>query len=62
MGKQNRLKQVIEVPSGEIYDALYDISQEMSYNPTTRHEAELLASHMKSFKPLYAVLLFGTIY
>jgi hypothetical protein len=35
---------------GEIYDALYAISQEMSYDPITRHEAELLASHMKSFK------------
>jgi hypothetical protein len=45
--------------AGEIYDALYDISQEMSYDPITRHETEVLASHMKS---LYAVLLFDTIY
>jgi hypothetical protein len=36
--------------AGEIYDAPYDIRQETSHDPITRHEAELLASHMKSFK------------
>jgi hypothetical protein len=30
--------------------SLYDISQEMPFDPIARHEAELLASHMKSFK------------
>jgi hypothetical protein len=30
---------------GEIYDALHDISQEMSCDLITRYEAELLASH-----------------
>jgi hypothetical protein len=45
----------------EINDALYDISEEMSYDPTTQHEAELLENHMK-FSSFYAVLLFGQIY
>jgi hypothetical protein len=43
--------------AGEIYDALYDISQEMSYDPITRYEAELLASHMKSFKFLCSAVI-----
>jgi hypothetical protein len=43
--------------AGEIYDVLHDINQEMSYDPITRYEAELLACHMKSFE-FYAVLLF----
>jgi hypothetical protein len=45
----------------EIYDSLYDISQEMSYDPISRHEAVLLTSHMKNFK-FFAALLFGAIY
>jgi hypothetical protein len=43
--------------AGEIYDALYDICQEMSYDPITRHEAELLASHMRSFKFLCSTVI-----
>jgi hypothetical protein len=41
--------------AGDIYDALYDISQKMSYDPITRHEAE--ASHMKSFKFLCSTII-----
>jgi hypothetical protein len=37
--------------------SLYDISQEMPYDPLTRHEAELLASHMKSFKFLCSTVI-----
>jgi hypothetical protein len=46
---------------GEIYDALHDISQEMSCDPITRHEAELLASHMKSFKFLCSSVIWYNI-
>jgi hypothetical protein len=37
--------------------SLYAISQEMPYDPITRHEAELLASHMKSFKFLCSTVI-----
>jgi hypothetical protein len=47
--------------AGDIYDALYDISQEMSYDPITRYEAELLASHMKSFKLLCSTVIWYNI-
>jgi hypothetical protein len=47
--------------AGEIYDILYDISQEMSYDPITRHEAELLTSHMKSFKFLCSTVIWYNI-
>jgi hypothetical protein len=47
--------------TGEIYDALYDISQEMSCDPVTRHEAELLVSHMKSFKFLCSTVIWYNI-
>jgi hypothetical protein len=46
---------------GEIYDALYDISQEMSYDPITTHEAELLTCHMKSFKFLCSTVIWYNI-
>jgi hypothetical protein len=46
----------------EIYDALYDISQEMSYDPITRHEDELLASHMKSFNFLCSTVIWYNIF
>jgi hypothetical protein len=36
--------------AGEIYNSIHEVSQEMSYDPITRHEAELLASNTKSFK------------
>jgi hypothetical protein len=45
----------------EIYDALYDISQEISYDPITRHEAELLANHMKIFKFLCNTVIWYNI-
>jgi hypothetical protein len=41
--------------------SLYDISQEMSYDSITRHEAELLASHMKSFKFLCSTVIWYNI-
>jgi hypothetical protein len=47
--------------AGEIYDALFDKSQEMSYDPIARHEAELLESHMKSFKFLCSTVIWYTI-
>jgi hypothetical protein len=47
--------------AGEIYDALYDICQEMSYDPITRHEAELLASHMKNFKFLCSIVIWYNV-
>jgi hypothetical protein len=47
--------------AGEIYDALYDVSQEMSYDSITRHEAELLASHIKSFKFLCSTVIWYNI-
>jgi hypothetical protein len=37
--------------------SLYDIIQEMPYDPITRHEDELLASHMKSFKFLRSTVI-----
>jgi hypothetical protein len=40
---------------------LYDISQEMSYDSITRHEAELLASHMKSFEFLCSTVIWYNI-
>jgi hypothetical protein len=45
----------------EIYDALYDLRQKMSYGPVTRHEAELLASHMKSFIFLCSTVIWYNI-
>ncbi|XP_065659594.1 uncharacterized protein LOC136083779 [Hydra vulgaris] len=35
---------------GEIFDALFEISQDISYDPSSRHEAEVLAQKMKNFK------------
>jgi hypothetical protein len=46
---------------GEIDYALYDICQEMSYDPITRHEAELPASHVKSFKFLCSTFIWYNI-
>jgi hypothetical protein len=37
--------------------SLYNISQEMPYDPITQHEAELMASHMKSFKFLCCTVI-----
>jgi hypothetical protein len=45
----------------EIYDAVYDISQEMFYDLITRHEAELLTSHVKSFKFLCSTVILYNI-
>jgi hypothetical protein len=39
----------------------YDMSQEMSYDPITRNEAVLLASHMKSFKFLCSTVIWYNI-
>jgi hypothetical protein len=47
--------------AGEIYDTLYDISKELSYDPITRNEAELLASHMKSLKFLCSTVIWYNI-
>ncbi|XP_065642688.1 uncharacterized protein LOC136074310 [Hydra vulgaris] len=35
---------------GEIFDALFQISQDISYDSSLRHEAEILAQKMKNFK------------
>jgi hypothetical protein len=40
---------------------LYDISQEIPYDPITRHEAELLSSYMKSFKFLCSTVIWYNI-
>jgi hypothetical protein len=47
--------------AGEIYDDLYDMSQKMSYDPITRHEADLLAGHMKSFKFVRSTVIWYNI-
>mgnify|MGYP003530496588 CR=1 FL=1 len=36
--------------AGEIFDVLFEISQDISYDPSSRHEAEVLAQKMKNFK------------
>jgi hypothetical protein len=48
----------LKYQAGEIHDALYYISQEVSYDPITEHEVELLAYHMRVLSS-YAVLPFG---
>ncbi|XP_065658710.1 uncharacterized protein LOC136083237 [Hydra vulgaris] len=36
--------------AGEIFDAVFEISQDISYDPSSRHEAEVLTQKMKNFK------------
>ncbi|XP_065667807.1 zinc finger MYM-type protein 1-like [Hydra vulgaris] len=36
--------------AAEIFDALFEISQDIFYDPSSRHEAEVLAQKMKNFK------------
>ncbi|XP_065667775.1 uncharacterized protein LOC136088055 [Hydra vulgaris] len=48
--KNHLRKKIFPKPLSATIDALFEISQDISYDPSSRHEAELLAQKMKNFK------------